>query len=451
VIPMKNVENPGKSQASRRTFLRGVGVTMALPWLESVPVWGESTVVGDVAAACPKRFAALFMGCGVNYPNWWAKGSDADMQLGPCLESLDPLKTKLNVVNGLFNKNATGVGIHPGQTGNILSGAALQKGAELKGGISIDQLLAHHLGENTVQPSMVLGCEQPITGYHETNFSMAYSSHISWQSATSPVPMEVYPSLAFDSLFDNRGTQRNRSILDRVRGEAEGLSRRVTAGDRAKLDEYLTSVRDVEKRAASMAKARETAAQRAQGGDRPLITMPRPDNGLPEDIREHMRLMCDLIALGFQTDKTRIATLLLCRDISGLFYPFLNNVRAAHHGASHDDKSKSYELITRFYVEQFAYLASRLEAMPEGNGTVLDNSCILFTNSMWSGSRHDASRLPVLLAGGLGGTLPTGRVLDYGDHGDDNRKLCSLYLSLADRMGVSVDHFGDAETRLEGF
>jgi hypothetical protein len=450
---MKPAEDPGMSHAfrsSRRTFLRGVGVTMALPWLESVPVWGETPVAGDVAAACPKRFAALFMGCGVNYPNWWAKGSAADMELGPCLESLDPLKAKLNVVNGLFNKHATGVGIHPGQTGNILSGAALKKGAELKGGTSIDQLLAHRLGENTVQPSMVLGCEQPITGYHETNFSMAYSSHISWQSATSPVPMEVYPSLAFDSLFDNRGTQRNRSILDRVRAEAEGLSRRVSTGDRAKLDEYLTSVRDIEKRAASMAKARDKAAQNAQGGDRPLVAMPRPDNGLPEDIREHMRLMCDLIALGFQTDKTRIASLLLCRDISGLFYPFLN-VRAAHHGASHDDKSDSYLRITRFYVEQFAYLASRLDAMPEGDGTVLDHCCILFINSMWSGSRHDAGRLPVLLAGGLGGSLPTGRVLDYSDKGDDNRKLCSLYLSLADRMGVSVDHFGDAETRLEGF
>ena len=196
--------------------------------------------------------------------NWWAKGSGPAMELGRCLEPLAPLKAKINVVNGLFNKHATGVGIHPGQTGNILSGAALQKGAELKGGISVDQVLARHLGEETVQPSMVLGCEQPITGYHETNFSMAYSSHISWQSATSPVPMEVYPSLAFDSLFDNRGSQRNRSILDRVRDEAAGLSRRVGAGDRAKLDEYLTSVREVEKRAAPMRAAKEAADGRGK-------------------------------------------------------------------------------------------------------------------------------------------------------------------------------------------
>ncbi|MEJ7636652.1 MAG: DUF1552 domain-containing protein [Singulisphaera sp.] len=426
--------------ASRRTFLRGAGVTMALPWLESVPVGGAAAATGGAAAVAPKRFAALFMGCGVNPDQWWAKGSGATMELGRCLQPLAPLKSKIIVVNGVFNKHATGVGIHPGQTGNILSGAALQKGSELKGGISVDQMLARHLGEDTVQPSMVLGCEQPITGYHETNFSMAYSSHISWQSATSPVPMEVYPSLAFDSLFDNRGTKRNRSILDRVREEAAGLSRRVGAGDRAKLDEYLTSVREVERRVVPMRAEKEAADGRAGDRGRPAPTMPRPDNGLPEDIREHMKLMCDLIALGFQADKTRVATLLLCRDISGLFYPFLD-VRTAHHGASHDDRSEAYERVTQFYVSQLAYLASRLDAMPEGEGTVLDNTCLLFTNSLWSGTKHDASKVPVVLAGGLGGTLQTGRVLDYGDEGDDDRKLCGMYLGIMDRMGLKLDHF----------
>ena len=145
--------------------------------------------------------------------------------------------------------------------------------------------------------------------------------------------------------------------------------------------------------------------------------MQRPDNGLPEDIRAHMRLMCDIVALGFQTDKTRIATLLLCRDISGLFYPFLD-VREAHHPASHNDRSQAYERVTRYYCSQLAYLASRLEAMPEGAGTVLDNSCLLFTSSLWSGTKHDASKVPVVLAGGLGGTLPTGRVLNYADKSD---------------------------------
>jgi hypothetical protein len=437
----------GASRASRRTFLRGVGVTMALPWLESVPAWGFAPMRGDVPAPCPRRFAALFMGCGISPDHWWANGAGADMELGRSLEPLAPLKGKINVVHGLFNKQATGVGIHPGQTGNILSGAALQKGAELKGGISVDQLLARHLGEQTDQPSMVLGCEQPITGYHETNFSMAYSSHISWSSATSPVPMEVYPSLAFDSLFDNKGSKRNQSILDRVSQEAAGLSRTVSAGDRARLEEYLTSVREVERRVVPTRAAREAAQGRAEGRDRPAIAMPRPENGLPEDIRDHMRLMCDLVALGFQTDKTRLATLLLCRDISGLFYPFLD-VRAAHHSASHDDRSESYQKVTSYYVGQLAYLAARLDAMPEAGGTVLDHSCLLFLSSMWSGSRHDSSKVPVVLAGGLGGTLPTGRVLDYAGRGEGDRKLCSLYLSLMDRMGVRVDRFGDADSRL---
>ena len=188
----------------------------------------------------------------------------------------------------------------------------------------MDQVLANRIGEETVQPSLVLGCEQPITGYHETNFSMAYSSHISWQSADSPVPMEVYPSLAFDSLFDNRGSRRNQSILDRVKEQAEQLSRQVSASDQAKLDEYLTSVREVEKRVERMRADKDKADERPATAAGRSSTMQRPDNGLPEDIREHMRLMCDIVALAFQTDKTRVATLLLCRDLSALFYPFLD-------------------------------------------------------------------------------------------------------------------------------
>lgn len=439
-------DGPG---VSRRVFLRGVGVTMAVPWLESVPVWGTETLTAEGPAAAPKRFAALFMGCGINADHWWAKGAGAEMELGKSLEPLAPLKAKLNVVHGLFNKSATGVGIHPGQTGNILSGASLKKGSELRGGISMDQLLARHFRDETVQPSMILGCEQPVTGYHETNFSMAYSSHISWQSETSPVPMEAYPSLAFDALFDNRGRQRDRSILDRVREDAARLGREVASTDRAKLDEYLTSVREVEKRIDAVRAHKAKAEARAKDAGTPAVTMKRPDDGLPEDVREHMRLMCDIVALGFQTDKTRVATLVLCRDLSGLFYPFLG-VRSAHHSASHDDLSESYEKISRYYCEQFAYLASRLDAMREGEGTVLDNSCLMFVSSMWSGSKHDSGKVPLLLAGGLGGTLETGRVLDYAGAGDDNRKLCSLYLSLMDRMGLALGHFGDASARLNG-
>lgn len=438
-----------KSRVTRRTLLQGVGVAMALPWLESIPVWGEEAVLADQPEAFPKRFAALFMGNGINARHWWAKGSGKDMELSKSLEPLAPLKTKLNVITGLFNKHATGVGIHPGQTGNILSGAALQKGAVLRGGISMDQVLANRVGEETPQPSLVLGCEQPITGYHETNFSMAYSSHISWHDANSPVPMEVYPSLAFDSLFDNQGSKRTQSILDRVREHAAHVSRQVSRSDQAKLDEYLTSVREVEKQIARTRAMKSKAEDNAKGSGAPAFMLDRPDNGLPEDIREHMRLMCDIIALAFQTNKTRVATLLLCRDLSGLFYPFLD-VRMAHHPASHDDQSDAYERVSRYYVSQLAHLAGRLDAMPEGEHSVLDNSCLLFISNMWTGSSHDSSKLPVLLAGGLGGKLQTGRVLDFLKSGDESRKLCSMYLSIMDCMDVNLDAFGDATTRLAG-
>ena len=433
---------------SRRSVLRGAGVTMALPWLESIPAWSADAAAGD-SDQFPLRFAALFMACGIHPDHWWGKGAGEEMELSRSLAPMDPLKSKMNVIQGLFNKNATGVGIHPGQTGNILSGASLQKGAELKGGTSVDQLLAARLGQETAQPSMVLGCEQPITGYHETNFSMAYSSHISWQNATSPVPMEVYPALAFDSLFDNRGSRRNQSVLDRVREQASSLGRQTSTADRTRLDEYLTSVREVEKGIERQRLQQNKAADRAKNRGKSVVTMKRPDNGLPEDIRDHMRLMCDVIALAFQTDKTRVATLLLCRDISGLFYPFLD-VRKAHHSASHSDRSEDWEKVSRYYCSQLAYLAGRLDAMPEGDGTVLDHSCLLWVNNMWSGSRHDSTKVPLLTAGGLGGKLKTGRVLDYTGQEDEQRKLCSLYLSIVNRMGVSLNSFGDADAQLAG-
>jgi hypothetical protein len=423
---------------------RGAGVAMALPWLESMPVWGQEAAL---AGQLPKRLAILFMANGVNPDQWWAEGAGDQMQLGPSLAPLEPHKAKLTYISGLFNRAATGVGIHPGMTGNLLSGARLKKGAELGGGISMDQVLANAIGGQTVQPSLVLGCEQPTTGYHETNFSMAYGSHISWQNSTSAVPMEVYPSLAFDSLFENRGAMRNRSILDRVMEHAEDLSRKVSATDQAKLDEYLTSVREVEQRIDRMREQSDKAEQRVRQTGESVFAMERPENGLPEDIREHMQLMCDIVALAFQTDKTRIATLLLCRDISGLFYPFLG-IRNSHHPASHEDRSQDFMRINQYYCSQLAYLTSRLESMPEGEGTVMDHSCLMFLSNMWSGSQHDNSHVPVLLMGDLAGELKTGRVLDYYEAGDENRKLCSLYLSLMDRMGVSLDEFGDADARL---
>ena len=426
---------------------------MALPWLESLSGWGVSAAAaaetGPGATAFPQRFGVFFMGNGISPNNWSAQGDGPEMQLSKTLSPLEPLKGKLNVIHGLFNKTATGQGIHPAMTGQLLSGAQISKGAIIHSGISVDQMIARHVGQNTLQPSMVLACEQPMSGYHESNFSNAYSSHISWENADSPVPNEMYPSLAFDSLFGNGGSQRNLSVLDRVKDHATKLERKISATDKGKLDEYLSSVRDVEKSIERMRADKDKAEERARDKGQPMFTMKRPENGLPEDLRDHARLMCDIIALGFQTDKTRVASLLLARDLSALYYPFLG-LKEAHHGLSHNATSADYESISRFHVSQLAYLAKRLDEMPEGEGSVLDNTCLMFISNMWTGTGHDNRKVPVLTVGGLGGTLKTGRSLNYLEAGDEKRKLCSLYLGITDRMGLGLNHFGDADTRLVG-
>jgi hypothetical protein len=440
--------NMTTNKIARRAILRGAGVTMALPFLESfaeMSMARAATTPGPVVF--PKRFGVVFLGCGVNEDHWSSEGSGADMKLGKSLQPLDPLKSKINVIHGLYNKGAMGLGIHPPQTGSLLTGAKLEKGATIHSGVSVDQVIAKQVGEDTLQSSMVLACEQPITGFHESNFSLAYSSHISWESPESPVPNECYPALAFDMLFENRGSLVNISILDRVKERADRLNRRISSADSAKLDEYMTSVREVEKRVEGMRKAQDKASDAAKTQSKPVWAMERPANGLPEDLREHAKLMCDLIAIAFQTDKTRVASLIISRDLSAMYYPFLD-VKEGHHGASHNNNSDSYEKITRFHVEQYAYLAAKLNSMPEGDGTVLDNSCLMFLSNLWIGRTHNNSRLPLVLAGGLGGTLKTGRTLDYLKAGDENRKVCSLYLSLLDRFGIKLDRFGDADSRL---
>ncbi|HYP07165.1 MAG TPA: DUF1552 domain-containing protein [Bryobacteraceae bacterium] len=429
---------------SRRAVLRGAGCTVALPFLESLHALADT----PPASAFPKRFGVVFLGNGINEDHWSASGQGAAMKLSKTLSPLEPLKEKINVIDGLYVKALTGQGIHPGQTGSLLSGAKISRGAIIHSGISVDQMIASRVGEDTPQSSIVLACEQPMTGYHETNFSMAYSSHISWQSPDSPVPVEVYPAQAWDNLFDNRGSLLNISVLDRVKDRAQDLSKKVSATDKYKVDEFLTSVREVEKRVEGMRKGQAAAEDAAKGKNTIAATMDRPANGLPEDLRDHSRLMCDIIAIAFQTNKTRVASLLISRDLSAMYYPFLE-VKEGHHSASHNNQSDGYERIARFHVSQFAYLASKLDSMKEGNGTVLDNSCLMFLSNMWIGRKHDNFRLPLVLAGGLGGTLKTGRTLDYLKSNEDNRKMCSLYLSLMDRFGINLKEFGDSTTRLE--
>src|SRR6201992_2469824 len=284
---MSRLSNKFALPVSRRAVLRGAGCTVALPFLESLHAFADT----PPASAFPKRFGVVFLGCGINEDHWSAEGQGADMKLSKTLSPLEPFKQKINVIDGLFVKALTGQGIHPGQTGSLLSGAHISKGAIIHSGISIDQMIANRIGEDTPQSSIVLACEQPMTGYHETNFSMAYSSHISWQSPDSPVPVEVYPSLAWDNLFDNRGSLLNISILDRVKDRAQDLSRKISSTDKGKLDEYLTSVREVEKRVEGMRKSKDNADDAAKAKNTPVAAMDRPANGLPEELRDHTPLM----------------------------------------------------------------------------------------------------------------------------------------------------------------
>jgi Protein of unknown function (DUF1552) len=424
-------------QISRRTLLQGLGCTIALPWLESMKL-----LAGDGGPALPsrppQRFACLFMGDGISPQHWWSKGDGAAMELGSSLESLTPYKEKLNVINGLFNRH--GDGGHARCTGNILSGANLVRGRVISGGVSMDQKLSQHFEEATPMPSMVLGCEQPVSGFHESQYSMVYASHISWRTPNSPIPIELFPALAFDSLFGGQTSKLQGSILDHALSQANDLRGKVSGPDRVKIDEYLTSVRETEKQIQMLNKASRK--------DAPLPpTSQRPPVGQPKDFKEYAKLMCDIIALAFQTDRTRVATLLLSRDLSGQTYQFLN-IRDAHHNLSHANTGAQYQSIVKFHVEQYAYLIGKLDKMQEGDRTVLDNSCIMFVSEHWDA--HNGTKVPVALAGGLGGTLKTGRSLDYLNAGNDKRKLCSLYLSILDRMGLELKEFGDAKERLAG-
>lgn len=428
----------------RRTLLRGLGVTMALPWLESVPVWGGEPASGDLArgngSEAPQRFAVLFAGNGFHRHEWWAEGAGREMKLGRVLEPLTDFREKLNFVSGLYNEEALKGNIHSSQTGNLLSGAPLYSGGEIRSGTSVDQVLAQTYGRGTKVPSLVLGCEKSNPSVHK-NYSMLYSSHISWSSPTTPTPLEVYPALAFDQLFKDTATRSDQSVLDAVMADARDLRRTVSGADRRKLDEYLDSVREVEQRI-------ERAGKRGElQGWRPATTeptMPRPSDGIPQDIGDHMRLMCDVLVLAFQTDTTRVCTLKLNNDHSSLRFSNLGIDYMIHHLLSHQE-SEDWLTVNRFFVQQLAYIAERLDAIDEGGRSTLDNSVIMFCSSMLTGS-HDASQLPVVLLGGAGGRLETGRVLNFRD--DQNRKMCSLYLSLMDKFGVQLDAFGDSAERL---
>ncbi len=429
---------------SRRTWLRGAGVTMALPWMESLPVWGdEPSKSSQPGSEAPVRVGVLFAGNGFHAGHWWAKGSGSKMELGKVLEPVAEFREKMLFVGGLYNEQALKGNIHSSQTGNVLSGASLASGGDIVSGTSFDQVIARHYGRSTRVPSLVLGCERSNPGIHK-NYSMLYSSHISWSSPTTPTPLELYPALAFDRLFKNRVQKGEQSVLDAVLGEASRFRRRVSRRDQQKLDEYLNSVREVEQRIEGAGRSGELQ------GWRPTLekpNIPRPPNGIPQNIKDHMKLMCDLVVLAFQTDMTRVCTLKLNNDHSYLQFPHLG-VEVGHHELSHSDRGKQspdWMKVNHFFMQQYAYIARKLDAIQEGERTALDNSMLMMCSSMMSGI-HDATKLPVVILGRGGGKLETGRVLGY--HGKPNRKMCSLFLSLMEKCGVRMKAFGDSTEKL---
>ena len=414
------------------TPISGMVLPVALPWLESI----RATAAERTENAPPKRFAFLFFGDGIHPDEWWSKGNGSELELGPAFASLAPVKEKVNFIHGLRHPGGVCDGHAKGAAG-ILSGIHPNGGREIRAAASLDQVLAKRVGDATALPSLVLACERPISGFHESGYSMMYASHVSWSSPVSPVPAELYPSLAFDSLFESKGSHTHASVLDLVREQLRDVTQKVSNSDRARIDEYANSIREVEGRLKRLQADDKDAANDA-------IKAKRPPNGLPNQLDAHARLMCDVIAMAFQTDRTRIVTMLLTNNLSGQVYPFLG-LRDDHHSFSHSWQGKEFASISRFWIEQYAYLVNKLAATQEGDGTVLDNSCILLANEQWTA--HSAERVPLLMAGGLGGSFATGRSLDL--EKSQNRKFSSLLMTVAGQMGLKLDQFGDSTEALE--
>lgn len=432
-------------QQSRRNFLRGAGIALTLPWLESLSVLGQERP--------PLRFAHVYFSNGVEPAHWWAKGQGAAMEFGPAAAPLAKIREELVFIRGLYHQLAfDSTSPHLGRM-NLLSGATVSLDPkEIRVGTSFDQVLAQRIGTRTAVPSLALGIE-PNELRLEDGLSMIYGSSISWATPTKPAPKEIYPARVFDQLVgDKAGRQLDRSILDAVLADSRALRPRVTARDRQKLDEYLESIRDIEKRIDFAAKE-----ERVEGW-RPTLRQPnmaRPGEQAPQLVPEHIRLMLDLIVLAFQMDRTRLITLMLNNDLSQMNFRFLDGVRGALHlDLTHNGKVPATEAMylktNQFHVEQFTYLVERMKAIDEGGSTLLDNSILMLASSLFDGDTHGAEQLPIVLAGRGGGAIRTGRNLDYLEKGDDNRRACSLFLSIMDILGVRLDRFGDTAKRLEG-
>jgi hypothetical protein len=434
---------------SRRTVLRGLGTALALPWLEAMgPLtsWGAGTTA---AKAAPNRMAFLYVPNGKNMADWTPQAEGAGFELPAILEPLRPVKDDLLVLTGLTADKARahgdGGGDHARAMSAFLTGCQPRKtdGTDIRAGISVDQVAAARVGDQTRLASLEIGCEQgAMAGNCDSGYSCVYSSALSWRSATQPLPKEVNPKLVFERLFGAgpdaeraRRDARRKSVLDFVREDSGDLESRLGAGDRRKLDEYFAAVRDIEQRIERAAKLPEVKA--------PDYAQPA---GVPTKYEEHLRLMCDLLVLAFQADLTRVCTFVFANEGSNRPYPFIG-VPEGHHDLSHHggDQKKKAKIrdINRFHVSQLAYLLTKLKSIPEGDGTLLDHCLVVYGSGNSDGNRHNHDDLPVLLAGHGCGTLRPGRHLRY----PNETPLNNLWLSLLDRIQIHLPTLGDSTGR----
>jgi hypothetical protein len=455
-----------RSALSRRTVLRGLGTAMALPFLDAMvggdavasaaEAAGRALVGGGPVSATPKRVAWFFIPNGVNMPNWTPAKTGAGFELPPTLEPLKAVQNYLTVFSGLTQDNGRpkgdGPGDHARSAASFLTGAHPFKtaGANIKLGVSVDQEIAQKVGDMTRFPSIELGLDRGAhAGNCDSGYACAYVDNISWRSATSPMPKEMNPAALFDRMFGTgdkesvaareRRDKTRKSILDFVSGDAKRLQQQLGTGDQEKLDEYQTSIREIEKR---------IERARIDQKNLPKPDMARPD-GVPGDMAEHMKLMCDLLWLAWRTDMTRVATMMIARDGSNRSYPWLG-VKEGHHSVSHHGRDQAkidaIKKIDHFHIQLFANFVERLKNTPEGSGNMLDNSLIMMGSGLGDGDRHNHDDLPVITVGKGGGMLTPGRHLQYAR----NTPLNNLFLSMMDGMGLKEQRFGDSTGRLSG-
>ncbi len=441
------------SKLSRRTVLRGLGVSLALPWLEATGSIAKAATVGEA----PKRMAFIFVPNGVVIPHWTPKTDGYGFQLPMILEPLAPVKDDLLVLTGLTHDkgraNDDGAGDHARSASVFLTGAQPRKtdGEHIRSGVSVDQVAAKAIGHHTRFSSLELGVDPGrMAGNCDSGYSCAYSSNISWSSETTPVGKEVNPRLVFERLFAggspgeaDKGQQQRealqKSILDFIADDAKRLQSKLGRNDNRKLDEYLTGVREIERRIVTPPKAKAAHLD---------VDYQIPD-GIPGDYQDHMRMMCDLMVLAFQTDSTRIATMMFANAGDNKNYRKIG-VPDGHHDLSHhrEDPEKLAKIakINRFHIQQFSYLLQRMKSIQEGERSMLDNCMIVYGSGLSDGNRHNHDNLPILLAGSGGGTIETGRHVRY----DLETPVCNLFMSMLDRMGVDVPFMGDSTGRLPG-